>query len=226
MKILKLRFKNLNSLIGEWIIDFTQPEYEANGIFVISGPTGAGKSTILDALTLALYGRTPRLNKVTQSTNEVMSRHTGECYSEVIFETNSGIFRCNWSQRRSRNKPDGNLQSPKHEFVDHNSNTILKNKLSDVSELVENKTGMDFDRFTRSVLLAQGGFSAFLKAGPNERSPILEQITGTEIYSKISMEVHNRTSEEKNKLNILEAETNNVQLLSAEEATLNFEVQF
>ena len=109
MKILQLRFKNLNSLYGEWCIDFTSPEYLDNGIFTIAGPTGAGKSTILDAICLALYGRTPRLKSISKSTNEIMSRQTGECYAEVTFETQAGKFRCHWSQHRARKMPEGNL---------------------------------------------------------------------------------------------------------------------
>ena len=76
MKILELRLKNLNSLYGEWLIDFTSPEYEAGGIFALTGPTGAGKSTILDAICLALYGATPRLGKITKGGNEIMSRRS------------------------------------------------------------------------------------------------------------------------------------------------------
>ncbi len=67
MKILTLTFKNLNSLYGEWTIDFRHPEYVSNGIFALTGPTGAGKSTILDAITLALYGQTPRLGRITST---------------------------------------------------------------------------------------------------------------------------------------------------------------
>jgi len=82
MKILSLHFKNLNSLAGEWTIDLTHPAYASDGIFAITGPTGAGKSTILDAICLALYGSTPRLDKITTA-NEIMSRQTGECFSEA-----------------------------------------------------------------------------------------------------------------------------------------------
>lgn len=83
MKIVQLRFQNLNSLVGEWQIDFTDPAFVADGIFAITGPTGAGKSSILDAICLALYGRTPRLGRITKSSNEIMSRQTGECFAEV-----------------------------------------------------------------------------------------------------------------------------------------------
>ena len=97
MKIIELRFKNINSLYGEWLIDFTNPEYISNGIFALTGPTGSGKSTILDAVCLALYGRTPRLNRITKSENEIMSRQTGECFSEVTFESQEGRFKCFWN---------------------------------------------------------------------------------------------------------------------------------
>lgn len=98
MRILQIRFKNLNSLAGEWAIDLTHPAFLSDGIFVITGPTAAGKTTILDAVCLALYGRTPRLRHVTKSENEIMSRQTGECFAEVTFETRSGTFRCHWRQ--------------------------------------------------------------------------------------------------------------------------------
>ena len=179
MKILELRFKNLNSLYGEWVIDFTDPEYVSNGIFALTGPTGAGKSTILDAICLALYGATPRLGKITKSGNEIMSRQTGECYAEVLFESQAGRFRCHWEQRRARKKAEGNLQDQEHQIADDATGKPIETKKSLVGGVIEEKTGMDFDRFTRSILLAQGGFDTFLKADVEQKSKILEQITGT-----------------------------------------------
>lgn len=217
MRILQIRFKNLNSLAGEWAIDLTHPAFAADGIFAITGPTGAGKTTVLDAVCLALYGRTPRLGKVTKSENEVLSRRTGECFAEVTFETQSGRYRCHWSQRRSRRRPDGELQAPKHEIARADSGEILDSRVKGVAEQIEAVTGMDFDRFTRSMLLAQGGFAAFLQADPDDRAPLLEQITGTEIYSRISVRVHERQREEREKLRLLEAETEGVTILGAEE---------
>jgi len=217
MRILQVRFKNLNSLVGEWEIDLTHPAFASDGIFAITGPTGAGKTTILDAICLALYGRTPRLNKVTKSGNETMSRQTGECFAEVTFETQTGRFRCHWSQHRARKKPDGELQSPKHEIANADSGEIFESKIRGVADQIETATGMDFDRFTRSMLLAQGGFDTFLKADADKRAPILEQITGTEIYSLISIHVHERRSHERKQLDTLQAALAGMQLLTSEE---------
>lgn len=217
MKILDICFQNLNSLTGVWRIDLTHPAFTGDGIFAITGPTGAGKTTILDAVCLALYGRTPRLGKMSKSGNEVMSRQTGECFAEVTFETRAGRYRCRWSQHRARKRPDGELQAPKHEIVRADSGEIIESKIKGVAELIESVTGMDFDRFTRSMLLAQGSFAAFLQAEPDERAPILEQITGTEIYSRISMRVHERQRGEREALNRLLEEAAGIPLLEADQ---------
>ena len=217
MRILQIRFMNLNSLVGEWQIDLTDPAYVSDGIFAITGPTGAGKTTILDAICLALYGRTPRLNRVSKSGNEIMSRQTGECFAEVTFETAAGRYRCHWSQRRARKKPDGELQAPQQEIANADSGEIIESLIRRVAEQVEAVTGMDFERFTRSMLLAQGDFAAFLQADADKRAPILEQITGTEIYSEISVRVHERQRDERDRLNQLQAETAGIQLLEPEQ---------
>jgi len=214
MQILQVRLKNLNSLVGEWEIDFTDPAFVSDGIFSIIGPTGAGKTTVLDAICLALYGRTPRLGKVSKSENEIMSRQTGECFAEVTFSTQSGRFRCHWNQHRARKKPDGELQNPRHELAEADSGKILETRLAEVSRQIENITGMDFARFTRSMLLAQGEFAAFLQAAPDERAPILEQITGTEIYSRISIRVHEIRAAMRRELDRLSAELSGIHPLT------------
>ena len=216
MKILELRFKNLNSLVGEWLIDFNAPEYINDGIFAITGATGVGKTSILDAICLALYGETPRLGKITKSSNEIMSRQTAECFAEICFETKEGQFRCIWSQHRSRKKADGDLQAPKHEISNASTGQILESKIKDVDSIIRTKIGMDFKQFTRSILLAQGGFAAFLHAKTTERASILEQITGTEIYTNISMRIHERRSSELRKLELLKSELSSIELLSEE----------
>lgn len=217
MRILQIRFKNLNSLEGCWQIDLTHPAFVSDGIFAITGPTGAGKTTILDAICLALYGRTPRLGKITRSGNEIMSRQTGECFAEVIFATQSGRYRCHWSQHRARKRPDGELQAPKHEIADAVTGKLVESRIKGVADQIEQVTGLDFERFTRSMLLAQGDFAAFLQAAPDDRAPILEQITGTEIYSRLSIRVHERKQQALEKLNLLQTEAAGITFLEPEQ---------
>ena len=217
MRILSLRLCNLNSLTGSWTIDFTAPEYAAAGIFAITGPTGAGKSTILDAICLALFARTPRLGHISKGSNEILSRRTGACFAEVEFETRQGQYRCHWGQHRARRSAEGELQTPRHEIVDARSGKVLESRSKEVGRLVEQVTGMDYDRFTRSILLAQGDFAAFLQADADQRAPILEQITGTSIYSRISIAVHERTGAERQKTALLREAMGNVVLLDDKE---------
>lgn len=221
MRILKLRFQNLNSLQGEWEIDFRHAAYADEGIFAITGSTGAGKSTILDAICLALYGATPRLGEITQSKNDLMSRHTGECLSEVIFATKSGSYRCTWLQKRARKNPEGNLQSPTHEIAPFTDDAAdlppLETQTRKTRKLVAEFTGMDFDRFTRAMLLAQGSFAAFLQANSDERSNLLEEITGTEIYGDISRKVHEFKTQSDAELKTLTDRLSGMTVLSDEE---------
>ena len=191
MRIHTIRLANLNALTGTWEIDLDHPAYNDN-IYALTGPTGAGKTTILDAISLALYGRTPRLARIGKAGNEIMSRHSGTCHAEITFSTRTGRYRSHWSQHRARRKAGGELQNPKHELADAESGELLATGLKDVAAAIERLTGMDYQRFTRAMLLAQGDFAAFLRAVPDERAPLLEQITGTEIYSRISIAVHER----------------------------------
>ena len=177
MKILEVCFKNLNSLRGRWKINFETPEYASTGIFAITGPTGSGKSTILDAICLALYGQTPRLAKVNKTENEVMSRGTFECYSEVVFESHNVKYRCQWEQHRANKRVSGELQPPRHQISYAVDGKIIESQITTTAKVVEEKTGMDFSRFIRSVLLPQGAFDNFLKSKGDAKSEILEQIT-------------------------------------------------
>lgn len=215
MKILAVRFKNINSLQGEWNIRFDAPPLSEAGLFAISGPTGAGKTTILDAITVALYGDIPRYQ--TTDIRELLSRGTGECFAETEFEVNGKQYRSKWSVRRARSNPSGNIQTAEMELALLPSGELLETYLSKVPKKTTEITGLSFDQFLRSVLLAQGDFAKFLKAKDNERAGLLERMTGTEEYSDISKFVYEKAKTEKQHLDILEGKIDKNRLISEPE---------
>jgi len=206
MKILKISGKNLASLAGDFEVDFQQEPLASSGLFAISGPTGAGKSTLLDALCLALYDATPRLLKAvgklpdvgadmvsTQDTRNLLRRGTAEGHAEVDFVGNDGAsYRARWSVRRSRTKVEGALQATAMSLHLLPALQPVGGTKTEVKAEIEKRLGLSFEQFTRAVLLAQNEFSAFLKAEDNERGELLETLTGSTIYSEISMRAFER----------------------------------
>jgi len=233
MRILKIGGKNLASLAGEFGVDFEQEPLASTGLFAISGPTGAGKSTLLDALCLALYDATPRLLKVagrsyladvgaetvsTQDTRTLLRRGTAEGYAEVDFVGNDGAsYRARWSVRRSRTKVEGALQPTAMTLHLLPALQPIGGTKTEVKVEIEKRIGLSFEQFTRAVLLAQNEFSAFLKSEDNERGELLETLTGSTVYTEISMRAFERAKLEQVALQNLNARLADQKPLSLEQ---------
>lgn len=206
MKIRKIHIHNINSLRLKTTIDLEQEPLASAGIFAITGDTGAGKTTVLDAITLALYGRIAR----SKEEKEVISYGATQCQAEVEFSVNGQQYLASWGLHRARNKPDGNLIGPKRELAqwDEKKQEYLPiaEKIKEVDDQIEQITQLDFQRFTRSVLLSQGDFAAFLRSDKGERSALLERITGTGVYSDLSKAAFQRFKEEDQKLSALQTQ--------------------
>jgi exonuclease SbcC len=192
MKILKVSIKNLNSLKGSHEIDFSKEPFVSAGLFAITGATGSGKTTILDAITLALFGKASRYGNESNPEN-MMTRGAGECSAEVVFEVNKAEYTAQWSLLRARGKSDGKIQPPERKLLTKQGK-IIASQIKEVTGKIEEVLGLDHERFMRSVMLAQGQFSKFLSSKPDERAQLLESLTGSEIYSKIGESVYEETA--------------------------------
>lgn len=215
MKIRSIRLENLNSLRGSHEIDLSTEPLASAGLFAITGPTGAGKSTILDAITLALYGRAARYENEANP-EHMMSRHTGECSAEVEFEVPSGIYRAVWSRHRARKKASGELQAARRWIYDA-ARQPLTQQIKDTESKIEQLLGLTYERFLRSALLAQGDFAKFLKAKADERAALLESLTGTALYSQLGMLAHKEAADRANNAEKLREQIDQIEVLPDEE---------
>jgi exonuclease SbcC len=234
MKILAIRIKNLASLEGNTEIDFTAEPLCSAGIFAITGATGAGKSTILDALCLALYGKTPRYLQAKETgidifdvkgsvisqgdVRGILRDGTAEGFAEVDFVGIDGQhYRATWSVRRARNKAEGSMQADLITLKNITSNVDIPGKKQETLNEIVRLVGLNFDQFTRSVLLAQGDFTAFMKASKDEKSSLLEKLTGTHIYSEISKKIYEKFKLEEQQLRDLNFKKEGIATLNEEE---------
>ncbi len=203
MKLLRLEISNITALAdvhgSPQVIDFESAPLGDVHLLAITGPTGAGKSSILDALCLALYGKVPRLRGVSVSTSDsdgstvnagnsvtLLTRGRGRGHVVVDFLSHDGHrYRAVWQIRRARDRPTGKLQKIARSLVNLDTGVELANQIGEVDALITARIGLGFEQFSRSVLLAQSDFAAFLKASDNERAALLESLTDTGEYSRI-----------------------------------------
>jgi len=198
MKIVSLQFKNLNSLKGEFKIDFSHPQLANAGLFAITGHTGAGKSTILDAISLALYSNTPRIGEINKNTigdkGVIVTKGTKDAFAHIIFEANEKLYKAEWAIYVNRN---GNWSDVTHKLsvLVNGTLTPLTDKKSDTKNFIKDIVGLDEDQFTKAIVLSQGKFDEFLRSGKNDRYELLEIITGTQIYREIGKAVYKKSNE-------------------------------
>ena len=205
MKIEKLIIQNLNS-IEKAEIDFSTGILSNESLFLICGDTGSGKSTILDAITLALYDRVSRYESVnnneatdngikTKSVINIFRKGTNEARSELHFSVNNDKYIATWYVRKKRTGSYDVSDRRKLEKVIDGNRIVILNDVKGVNSKIQELIGLSYEQFVRSVMLAQGEFSTFLKSAKNQQSEILEMLTGTEIYSKIAEAVKKKKND-------------------------------
>jgi exonuclease SbcC len=217
MKILNVYFKNINSLAGESRIDFDKAPIVDAGVFAITGPNGSGKSSILDAITLALYGETFRFKK---PADNVMTKDTIDCFAQVEFLVGGEKYRSRWQVQRQNAAADGAVMPDEMQLVHLTTDTeeeLLEQEPHKVLALNAELIGMDFRRFTRSIMLAQGDFAAFLNALDSERLDILERIISRDIYDDHKGKVEQQARDAEQKLSDLQARLSGLALMTTEQ---------
>ncbi|MBR5475982.1 MAG: AAA family ATPase [Bacteroidaceae bacterium] len=234
MKIIAIRGKNLASLEGEFEIDFSKNPLCSAGIFAITGSTGSGKSTLLDAMCIALFNNSPRINNVSDNVyiddvkedkikekdpRNILRKGCTDCFAQVEFRALDGkAYRATWSTRRARDNKNGRLQDWEYSLFNISDGKDIQGNKTDLLAKVQELLGLTYVQFTRAVLLAQGEFATFLKATSKEKAEILEKLTGTEIYSKISKRIFERNKEANNELQIIKEKIKEINILSPDES--------
>lgn len=232
MKILRIQGKNLASIAGEFEVDFTREPLRSAGIFAICGPTGSGKSTLLDAMCLALFNNTPRTTGI-ESTRmpdvgqesilqgdrrQILRRGTTEARAAVDFIAVDGkSYRSVWRVWRANYKPTGKLQPAELRVYELDTLSPITSGISEAENKLTQLTGLTYNQFTRTVLLAQNEFARFLKARKDEKAEVLEKLTGTEIYSVISNTVYTKTASIRTEWKTINDRIGNIRLLTDEE---------
>ena len=217
MKILAIRGCNLASLDGEFEVDFRKEPLASAGVFAITGHTGAGKTTILDAMCIALYRETPRLENINGGpiidTNikigdirTILRKGKIQGYAEVDFLAIDGKeYRVRWCVMRTNQSPTGNFKNAETYITDLSTGERRSLSVREHLALIPQLIGLEYQQFARSVLLAQGCFAAFLKANDDEKAKMLSALTDTGIYGRISATIYAKAKKAAEEIKELDA---------------------
>ncbi len=214
MKIISITIQNLNSIRGKHTIDF-ESSFSKHALFLLTGDTGSGKTTVLDAISVALYGVTPRL-KSKHELEQLISIGEKESLAEVEFMVERVLYRSRWSISVART---GTIKDSQRVLSRYNGADfeIITSSKKGFNNKIEEITNLNFDRFTKTAMLAQGSFDAFLQAEDSDKSDLLEKITGTQIYQKISQRVYEKNKEQSSVLTQLRAKVDESKVVKDEE---------
>ncbi len=231
MKLLKLDIENIAS-IEKATIDFENNPLASSEVFLITGKTGSGKTTILDAICLALYNNTPRLkntqmkgdvpdeaNLKINNPEQLMRRNTcSACITLTFLGNNGQHYEAKWSVARAHKRKDGKIQGVQWSLTNLDTGTVINNK----NELpktfpLPSIIGLDFDQFCRTTMLAQGEFTKFLNSQDKEKSAILGKIIGADKYMKIGAKTYALTAAKKQEWEQASQRIADVKILTDEE---------
>lgn len=212
MKPIRLEVKGLNSFIDKQVVEFDK--LTERGLFGIFGPTGSGKSTILDGITLALYGDIAR-----KSSNYINTNCDGVYVSYEFQITGNEVKRYRVDREFKRDNKSGGIRNKSSKIIDITGGVenVLEEKAKAVTSKCEEIIGLKLDDFMRTVVLPQGKFSEFLKLEGKERRNMLERLFnlrkyGDDLSSKLSLEIR----KEKDKMNVLEGQLKGYEGVSEE----------
>lgn len=230
MKILSIHISNIASLVDA-LVDFERPPLSSDPIFLISGPTGAGKSTILNSICLALYNECPPTaeskakdvdsdNLPLTSPAILIRKGASSAEIRLTFIGNDGRrYEVLWAQRRVKTRTKRNGRPPELKYALTRAITDVEASSTEpfTTDMAQRLTGLTYEQFTRTTLLAQGRFSQFLVAPGAEKAQMLEKITGTDIYSEIGAAIALSYKDISDRLKLEKAALGNIRLLTDNE---------
>lgn len=194
MRIHDLTLTNIGPFTGTTSINFA--DLSQAGLFLLEGPTGAGKSTILDAIVFALYGSVAGDAAGVDRMRSQLAGPTEKSYVDMTFEVESGVYRVRRTPQYERLKTRGEGTTTQNTtivlsrltHVDDPTGTVLSSRVQEADAEIANALGLSRTQFVQTVLLPQGQFAAFLRAKPAERQTLLQRLFATEIYREMEAE--------------------------------------